>query len=115
MDRILSALLTGDPEPKTLLDEIVPTLRWLCIAPVPAPTIAQLRALQAWDPYTGKNLLEVRRALVAGAARLGPFPEGDALVFGEGLLEPADLHWCLETLTPEERAEYELPEFLRHD
>src|SRR5262245_43193656 len=89
-------------DPEGALRDLIPRLRFLVVAQVEKPTIAQLEAVRALDK--GKSLVQVRKALQAGALSFGPFP-GE---LAERALIPKltrhGLSASLRELTPEEKA-----------
>ena len=99
---LLSSLFTGKPDPKRTLVEIVRTLRWVSLDAVAAPTRAQLDALRVFEPFTTQNLLQTRRALASGSARVGPFPDALAREYAEAAFTSNGMRWRLVTPTPYE-------------
>ena len=99
---ILKSLLTGSPAPEEMLADLLPSMRWICLEAVAAPTSSQLEAFRIFQPFSAQNLLQTRRALTSGTARVGPFPEAAARNHGETLFTPVGLQWRLEAPTHDE-------------
>lgn len=99
---VLKSLLTGEPNPDDLLSEILPTMRWVHIGPVTSPTKGQIEALRTFAPYTSQNLLQTRKALTEGTARVGPFPEDVARNLAASVFGPHGMAWCVVVATVEE-------------
>jgi hypothetical protein len=59
-------------DPEKALRDLVPRLRFLVVERVEKPTIPQLEALRAFD--SSSSLVQIRKALLAGELRFGPFP-----------------------------------------
>jgi len=99
---LFSSLFTGNPDPERTLAELGPTLRWVCLDALAAPTRAQLDALRVFDPFSTQNLLQTRRALAAGSARVGPFPDAIAREYAEAAFTSNSMPWRLVPPTPDE-------------
>jgi hypothetical protein len=99
---IFQSLLTGVPDPEQVLSHLVPEMRWIRLDAAASPSVSQLEALRMFAPFCTQNLLQARRALTAGTAKVGPVPEDAARNLGETVFTPVGLPWRLEVLTPDE-------------
>jgi hypothetical protein len=77
------------------LDRFSRQLRWICLNPVETPTTEQLKAVQTFFPL--ENLLSVRRRLVEGTARVGPFIPNNIEAFCQVAFAPNGLTWHVES------------------
>ncbi len=59
-------------DPENALRDLLPRLRFLVVARVEKPTIAQLEVLRAFDKAS--SLVQIRKAIQANELRFGPFP-----------------------------------------
>jgi hypothetical protein len=75
-------------------------LVWIRLAVVEKPTPAQLKAVQAH--YPKENLLAVRKRMIEGTARVGPFLPELVRDFASAAFEPFDLAWKEEAATNED-------------
>jgi hypothetical protein len=73
---------------------------WIRLAVVEKPTPAQLKAVQAH--YPKENLLAVRKRMIEGTARIGPFLPELVQDFSSAAFEPFDLAWKEEAATNED-------------
>ena len=102
----LSVLMCVAPraltDPEQALRDLVPRLRFLVVAKLEKPTIAQLEALRAFDKAS--SLVQIRKAIQAHDLCFGPFPGELA---ERGLMPELARHGLsasLRELTAEERA-----------
>ena len=89
-------------DPERALRELVPKLRFLVVASVAKPTLAQLEAIRTLD--ASKSLVQIRKAIQAGDLTFGPFPGDHAEGGLNPLLAHSGLSVTLRELTAEERA-----------
>ena len=73
------------------IDALEDAMAWICLDPVPSPTAAQLKAVQTF--YPTENLVSVRRLLIAGDARIGPFDPEMIDDFAAAALRGTGLTW----------------------
>lgn len=59
-------------DPEKALRDLIPRLRFLVVEPVEKPTVRQSEELRVID--WGSSLVQIRKALHAGALRIGPLP-----------------------------------------
>ena len=81
-------------ETMAMAEQLVRGASYLCLEPVELPTTAQLMAVQAFFPHDDVN--ELRRQLIMGAVRIGPFLPGPVLDFALSSLRSAGLDWRSE-------------------
>jgi len=99
---LLSALLRGIPNPEEAYAQLLPALRWIQLDAVAAPSIDQLKALQAFEPYNNQNLMQIRQALREGSARIGVFSEAAAREIAKVAFDSCGMTWKLVEPTLEE-------------
>ena len=75
--------------------QLVRSASYLCIEPVASPTAAQLMAVQAFFPEDPAS--ELRRAIMEGRLRMGPFLPGGVLDYAMAQLRSVALNWRTET------------------
>ena len=80
------------------LDKFAHQLQWVCLDAVASPTPEQLQALQTFFPE--ENLLGVRRRLIEGKARVGPFIPDTIDAFCQAAFAPHGLLWHTESPSP---------------
>jgi len=69
----LDLVLSFIPEdPERVLKELLPEIAFAEVARVASPTIAQLKAVREFTPYTEVGLSEIKRLLTEGSVRFGP-------------------------------------------
>jgi hypothetical protein len=94
--------VTSDPE-KALRD-LMPRMRYLVVARVEKPTVAQLEVLRGFREFEGANLIQIRKAILANDVTLGPFPGDLVKETLVPMLMSAGLSVSLRVMTPEEQA-----------
>jgi hypothetical protein len=90
--------------PEKALRELVPRLRYVVIAKMDKPSVAQMRTLQFLGEFKSRNLLEIRKSLEQGDTRMGPIPAEFAEA-SRANLAAAGFHTRIEALTEEEKAQ----------
>src|SRR4051794_7796776 len=93
----------GMSDTEKALRELVPTLRYLVVAPVALPTRKQMDLIRSFREFEMSNLLQTRQALRTGAVRLGPFPEHLAAETFVPVLLEEGLSVSMEEMTEEEK------------
>jgi hypothetical protein len=78
-----------------MAEQLVRSASYLCIEPVGSPTAAQLMAVQAFFPEDAA--LDLRRAIIEGRLRMGPFLPGGVLDYALAQLRSVGLNWRTET------------------
>jgi hypothetical protein len=78
-------------ETMAMAEQLVRGASYLCLEPVAQPTTAQLLAVQAFFPHDDAN--DLRRDMLAGLVRIGPFLPGPVLDFALTSLRSAGLAW----------------------
>ena len=78
-------------EALAMAEQLVRSATYLCIEPLGSPTAAQLMAVQAFFPNDPAT--ELRRAIIEGRLRLGPFLPGGVLDFAITSLRSVALDW----------------------
>jgi hypothetical protein len=78
-----------------MAEQLVRSASYLCIEPVGSPTAAQLMAVQAFFPEDAA--LDLRRAIIEGRLRMGPFLPGGVLDYALAQLRSVGLNWRAET------------------
>jgi hypothetical protein len=84
----------GHPDHDAMLQRIrafEESFSWICIDAVASPTADQIKALQTF--YPKENLLEIRRRLANGEARIGPIPPDAVDDFAAVALRGTNLSW----------------------
>jgi hypothetical protein len=82
-------------EALAMAEQLVRSASYLCIEPVASPTAAQLMAVQAFFPEDPAS--ELRRAIMEGRLRMGPFLPGGVLDYAMAQLRSVALNWRTET------------------
>ena len=103
--------------PERALSALLPKLRFIELAPVAAPTVAQIKFVRTLDPYSNTSISEIKRQIQAGTIKLGPYHRG----FGSGTmkrqLEKLGLVVTSRSLSDAELSERgltsELPDYLK--
>lgn len=78
-------------ETLAMAEQLVRNATYLCIEPLASPTAGQLMAVQAFFPNDPAT--ELRRAIIEGRLRLGPFLPGGVLDFAIASLRSVALDW----------------------
>jgi hypothetical protein len=81
-------------ETMAMAEQLVRGASYLCIEPVDAPTTPQMLSVQAFFPHDDAH--DLRRAIIAGLLRIGPFLPGPVLDFAQSSLRGAGLNWHTE-------------------
>ena len=81
-------------ETMAMAEQLVRGACYLCLEPVDLPTTEQLMTVQAFFPHDEVN--ELRRNMMTGAVRIGPFLPGPVLDFALTSLRSANLAWRSE-------------------
>ena len=82
-------------EALAVAEQLVRSASYLCIEPVASPTAAQLMAVQAFFPEDAAS--DLRRAIIEGRLRMGPFLPGGVLDYALAQLRSVALNWRTET------------------
>ena len=82
-------------EALAMAEQLVRSATYLCIEPVASPTAAQLLAVQAFFPEDPAS--DLRRAIIEGRLRMGPFLPGGVLDYALAQLRSVALNWRAET------------------
>ena len=82
-------------ETMAIAEQLVRGASYLCLEPVELPTTVQLMAVQAFFPHDDVN--DLRRDMLMGAVRIGPFLPGPVLDFALTSLRSASLAWRSES------------------
>ena len=82
-------------ETMAIAEQLVRGASYLCLEPVELPTTGQLMAVQAFFPHDDVN--ELRRQMLMGLVRIGPFLPGPVLDFAVTSMRSANLAWRSES------------------
>lgn len=85
-----------------MAEQLIHECAYLCLDPVDAPTVDQLRAVQAFFPEV--NQLALRRELMEGTLRIGPLLPSAVTDFAHLSLRNVGLAWHSEPPSPQDLA-----------
>jgi hypothetical protein len=81
-------------EAMAMAEQMVRAATYFCLEEVELPSTMQLVAVQAFFPNV--EAMELRKQMIAGHVRIGPFLPGPVLDFAQASLRGAGLSWHLE-------------------
>lgn len=91
-------------EAMAMAEQMVRLASYFCLEPVHTPSTEQLVAVQAFFPQ--EPSLELRRAMIEGRVRIGPFLPGPVLDFAQASLRSAGLAWHVEPPNEQDLARF---------
>ena len=91
-------------EAMAMAEQMVRHAYYLCLEPLPSPSTEELVAVQAFFPQTASH--ELRREMIAGRVRIGPFLPGPVFDFAQASLRGAGVQWHSEPPNAQDLARF---------